>query len=206
MKIYELTPYKFNPIFTTAKDTFSAEPPIFDRTAHRYENLKKFTEFLADYGFKLVGKGSFGAVYEKPGYPWLFKLFTDDTPYEKYIRWVIAHQNNPHVPKIKGGLIKINDKTFVVRMEKLKPFNFMSSNLNLSTLSNILFNNDFNELSSNQKAWIKSRFPQLPEVINAIEKIIASDYGIDVDIHSDNIMLRGDVPVITDPLYDVTTI
>lgn len=209
MKINEITGYKNNEIYLKAKDTFSGDPPLFDKFAHRSNNFRKFTNFLVDSGFRLVGKGSYGAVYEKPGYPWLFKIFTDDTPYEKYIRWAIANQSNPHVPKIKGGLLKINNRTFAVRMEKLAHFSSQLGDEKIQKLRIILskYEGEYG-MERSEKNWLTSTYPKLLQVVDAIEKIYHSDDSFGMDMHGDsgNIMLRGDVPVITDPLYDVHNI
>lgn len=178
MKVNELKGYKTDPIYQMAKSTFANnDTVVFDKSSYRGNNLKKFTEFLLQAGFRLVGKGSFAAVYEKPNYPWLFKLFNQDSAYEQYIRWAIKNQDNPHVPKIKGGIIKINDQTHAIRMEKLTPFLGHHRSLKLNQLSNLLYNHDNDTGLSNENIrWIRDNYPQ--------------------------IMMRGQTPVIIDPIYD----
>lgn len=201
MKINELKGFKSDPILQRAKATFAGEPPVWDKQNERYRKLKTFTQFLVDQGFTRVGMGSFAAVYEKPGYPWLFKLFNHDTAYEKYIRWVIKNQNNPHVPKIKGNLFPINKNTYVVRMEKLTPIDFGAIDQNTRKLISILDSFEDSSISTGKNRWLKETYPGIWNILQELEHI-GNQNNVSLDIHMNNIMMRGDTPVITDPLYD----
>ena len=81
----ELKHYKTLPAYKTAQDTFAG----VGRSGH-YDAMKKFNEFMSEHGFKKMGEGAFGAVYEKEGYPWVFKVFHGDPAYLDFLRYAIA--------------------------------------------------------------------------------------------------------------------
>ena len=196
MLINELVGYKENPIYQKAISTFKSGPyDHIDTEFKREKKLSMFTDELKKHRFIHLGSGSFGAVFEKPGYPWLFKIFNTDPAYLFFLKWAIAHQDNPHVPKIKGKIIKINRDTYAVRLEKLRPCDMEDEILN--ELDNIIYRYlKYNKLSSDDKNWIESNCPKILEIIDAMRKS-----GYQLDLKSDNIMMRGDVPVVTDPIW-----
>ena len=205
MLVNELVGYKSNPIYQKAKSTFvkkSNKTSQLGRLPKRTQQIKEFTSELEKYGFKQIGSGMFSAVFKKAGYPWLFKIFHRDPAYLEFLKWAILHQDNPHVPKIKGKLIKINEDTYAVRMEPLRKL-ILGNNLRLTkmyyTLEKYIGSHD--PLSSNDKIWLKQNFPKMIELIEALQK---SKYHI--DIHSGNMMMRGGIPVIIDPLCDYNSL
>jgi len=215
MRIQELTGYKNNPIMQRAKqDVGDIDPStMYDLDEPAFD---KFFKYLEQHGFKRLGYGTFANVYEKPGYPWVFKLFKDDDPYIWYYKYCRANQNNPHVPKIKGNLIKVSDDTFCVRMEKLTPYPETPEYKKLYdhiryTLFKMMddaytgirnphgWQPSQKELVMRQEAqdFIKQKYPQLYKVLDAL-----ANHGTDweLDLHAQNLMLRGDTVVITDPI------
>ena len=127
MRIEELSGYRDNEYMQGAKDIFKQRPDVVDPLDPNkssleyapYYQMGEFGKFLATKGFKQLGAGAFAGVWEHPSYPWVFKVFKNDEAYKTYFAWCRKKQGNPNVPKIKGGLIKINDETFAIRMEKL---------------------------------------------------------------------------------------
>ena len=123
MKITELTGYRGNAIYRTAKNVFKDKEPG-ERYSPGYSTMNRmrvFTEYLERYGFVRLGHGTYGTVYEKAGYPWVFKIFKNDPAYLYYVKYSKASQANANVPRIKGHTIAINADTYAVRMEKLSP-------------------------------------------------------------------------------------
>ena len=55
--------------------------------------------------------GSRGSILKRKGDSFVVKIFQRDPYYMKYLLYAIDHQNNPHVPKIKGKPIKIAKKS-----------------------------------------------------------------------------------------------
>jgi len=201
MYITELTGYKDNPYYKTAQDIFKNSDNLkqFD---FREQALKKFMNHLSENGFKQLGDfGQGGVVFEHPSYSWVFKLFTHDPEYLRYLNYALAHQNNPHVPKIKGKMIKINNETFVVRMEKL----YRSSREETHTLATKLRSiNDIEFFNSPfMQEEIKLLKTDYPGIYKIITDLLHTNPDSQFDFHSENIMERKDgTIVIIDPLRD----
>lgn len=194
MRIQELSPYKSNPVYQQAKSTFDN----VDGEKDRREKLKNFTQYLEQHGFKKLGQGTFAATYESPRYPYVFKIFNNDSAYKTYLDYVLKNQNNPNVPKIKGTYIKINNDTYAVRMEKLKVGKFWwGDNEVIDALDTY---NHHRPLSPEAEELLKTKYPGIYKVITDLTKISKDRHSFDLYTGNDNVMWRGDVPVITDPL------
>jgi hypothetical protein len=194
MKITELTGYRGNAIYRTAKSVFKDKEPG-ERYSPEYSTrnrMQVFTEYLERYGFVRLGHGSYGTVYEKSGYPWVFKIFKNDPAYLYYVKYIKDNQANANVPRIKGHTIAINDDTYAVRMEKLSPpdediiedLEYMAGILSLSL--------------GERPVDVEPIIEAYPGIYKIFTDLIQSGYRLDV--HEDNIMMRGNVPVITDPV------
>ncbi len=196
--------YRTIPAYQTAKAAFepTTDPTLTPQKRRQAGDtaLDKFNDYMADNGFTKLGQGAFGAVYEKPGYPWVFKLFANDAAYLAWINYVAKNQSNEHVPKLKGKPFRINDKVFAVRMEKLSPMPGYDNPL----LDNIAYGGITKDA--------KEKFKELghPDLIPVMDAIYAMSHDLTkdwrVDMHGGNILMRGDTPVITDPLVDRTTL
>ena len=218
MRITELTGYKDNPIYKQAKQDIGIVDPqeMGDYNDPDGKPFDKFYNYIQQHGFKRLGTGTFANVYEKPGYPWVFKLFKDDDPYIWYYKYCRANQNNPHVPRIKGNLIKISDDTFCVRMEKLTPYpetpeykklydhiRYALYQLLDDAYSGVIdplgWQPNEKEIIRRQEAlhFLKHTYPQLYKVL-----VDLANHGTDwdLDLHDNNLMLRGNTIVITDPI------
>lgn len=196
--------YRTIPAYHAAKELF--EPVMDPEATPRVSRIKgdtalqDFNEFMKEHGFTNLGSGAFASVYEKPGYPWVFKLFHNDVAYLAWLNYVVAHQSNEHVPKIKGKPFRINDKVFAVRMEKLDR---MSDNwYDNELLSNIAYGGISRDAKTAFKALGHPDLIPVMDAIYAMSHDTTKDWR--VDTHGGNIMMRGNVPVITDPLVDRT--
>lgn len=193
MRIQELSPYKSNPVYQQAKSTFAQVSGEKDRG----EKLRNFTQYLEQHGFKKLGQGTYGATYESPKYPYVFKVFNNDSGYKTYLDYVLKNQNNPNVPKIKGTYIKINDDTYAVRMEKLKalPIGFGEHEV----IDALDTHNRHRPLSPEKEELLKTKYPGIYKIVKDLP-VIGKGHGLDFNAYNDNILFRGNVPVITDPL------
>lgn len=195
-EINELVPYKSHPVYKKAKKEFKTKQDYFKRQ----ESLENFARSLKRHGFKLLGQGSFGITFEKPGYPWVIKVFTSDNPYKHFLDYVIAHQDNPHLPKIKGKFIKINDITFAVRIEKLKSVKY--DNPVVMALDKIIGDPSDEGINKSLRDWLRKKYPRMLEVLKDLRKS-TKKMEFNWDTHDENVMQRADgTIVITDPLYD----
>lgn len=77
-------------------------------------------EYMKEIGFNRLGEGKYGVVYGKQGYPWVIKVFMKDTAYLKWLDFCMKNQNNKHIPKIRGKVVKVSSHFMAVRIEKLE--------------------------------------------------------------------------------------
>lgn len=79
------------------------------------------THVLRRAGWELAGWGSYADVYENPDKPYVLKLFScNDAAYRAFLQMIKEHPN-VHFPRIKGNFIRVNDRYYAVRMERLHP-------------------------------------------------------------------------------------
>lgn len=212
MKIRELTGYNNHPMMQKARTTFQNKPEDLNRLDPNvsslqylpYYQIMQFNKYLSDHGFKQLGAGAFAGVWEHPDHPWVFKIFKGDEAYFTYYNYCKQHRNNPNVPRIKGHPIKINNDTYAIRMEKLDPIDQTL----FKEMDNIIATYEKYALGVSKKqgaeviGQINSKIAEYkhtyPGICKIIEMIYASGYR--PDLHFNNIMQRGNVPVITDPM------
>ena len=196
----ELKGYRADPVYAASQKEFA--PSNMKTASKRDMAMERLTDYLETQGFKHIGQGSFSEIYLKQGYPWMFKLCSHDPAYLWWITWAAKHQNNPNVPRVKGLPVRIAPDTYVVRLEKLRGLIRREDNLSrgydkLSYLVDRIESVD--DLSKEDLQWIRSEYPGVYDILRVIQRA-GSDFV--VDLHGDNIMLRGQVPVITDPVVD----
>jgi hypothetical protein len=206
LQLDELTGYRGNSIYQ-----------VFQQS----ENMNDFLERLSTGGFdvKELGQGFFGAVFSKPGSKDVYKVFTEkDKGYLQYLQYVKQNQNNPHVPRIHGGLMRVqmplNRHSFqskgwiIVRMEQLSDMgpSFPDQGvMNMYIRSHPSFNSasisaarKLDVMTPPEMARFERKYPELAEVL-AWVAANGNRNGIKIDLHGDNFMFRGDTVVITDP-------
>ncbi len=165
---------------------------------------------LRNYGFKPIGTGAKGTVFQKPGYPYVLKLFGDDNAYLAWLDFCRKHQGNPYVPKVKGKPIHIKDGFYGIRLEQLsKGKNRWGIAAALTTLVQhytSLFVRNLTLPVGTDLSYIKEFFPNystdqnLKELIQGVHEL--KQRGIELDIHDDNVMFRGKQIVLIDALKD----
>lgn len=169
------------------------------------------------HGFESIGVGAKGSVFAKQGYPYVLKVFGDDSAYLDWLNFCRQHQDNPYVPKIKGKPIHITEGFYAIRLERLlKGNNAFGVSQALAALADnyeAIFEQGeplfklFNGRRSDFYYHIKQHFPNymedanLKEVLKGINDL--KQRGHRLDIHNDNIMFRGFAspqPVVIDAL------
>lgn len=200
MKISELTGYKSNELYNKAKEIFDVD--VKDKPL--YVSQDEWRTIMEHYGFKHLGSGSYGSAYEHPKYPWVFKIFKGDNSYFKFFNYARRNQHNPNLPKIKGSYIRIGNDAYVVRLEKLQEISreqYQKVEEIINTFQDIIADEKYdNELTPEEKQLLKL-YPGIHEFLSALWHldIFSTSYP---DLHGGNIMMRGDVPVIIDPVVD----
>lgn len=192
MFIREMTGYKQNPHYQKAANQFATVGGYNQRIG----SLTEFQKYLMSVGFKPLGSGQGGVVFEKPDYPYAFKIFSDDPAYKDYLLYAIGHQDNIHVPKIKGKMIRINEHTFVARIEKLQNPSGDDFEQVMSEYSSVW---EYDDLLTVKLHFTKDKFPQLYNLIMDLGKKFP-DYIL--DLHRGNFMMRSGTIVLIDPLLE----
>jgi hypothetical protein len=188
----ELKHYRPIPAYQQAKTLFTDTP----RRRH-YDAMEKFNDFMLDHGFTRLGEGAFAAVYEKPGYPWVFKVFHGDPAYLDFLQYALKHQNNPHVPRFKGRPFKITHNTYAIRMEKLS-----HEFKNIDDIMNLINRWKSGPLTAAQEEYLRDvNMPQMIPLLNDLKNLAKARRHM-LDIHKGNVMARGDILVIVDPLVN----
>lgn len=225
MKLNELTPK------TTAVRSFQTHDSTTTKfQIHPSEKWESTAdEYAAQLGFKSIGSGHYSRVYMKPNLPYIIKIFSNgDTNYISWVKWCRTNAANPYVPKFRGAVTRINHSLSVIRIERLTEPN-IDSKVFASLISGIAKNglDGFKESFLNTKisrfnnanhickfyphaVLMPNRSPNIPVLIKSIQEDLdlkqiclrLYEFGPDaIDLHPDNIMMRGDQIVIIDPVY-----
>jgi hypothetical protein len=199
MNIRELTGYKSNPLYQQAKTDFSGD---LSMPNDRINTLVQFQKYLTTLGFQpMMGSpGQGGTAFEHPNYPWVFKVFTHDPGYVDFINFAKQNQSNPHIIKIKGGLLKINPQTFAVRLEKLQKGSGEDFNRMIKILGHINELSDIDFIDDNHPDWIEYLKTNHPAEFKIVHTLATQFPNHTLDLHRGNILMRGSTIVFSDPL------
>lgn len=189
MKITELTGIK-NTRFNAELD--QEEEEGYDEVPR--ENLRAAVQELIRQGWEVLGKGYFSYVVTRPGLPYVVKLSHSDRGYRKYLEFVRANANNPHVPKVRGLGVRLRPDIYAIRIENLEPLTSWKDPFLRKYVSPEL-PADFDSLfHPRNEEFLKTNHPELRKVIDYIERT-----AFENDLNWTNVMRRGDTLVITDP-------
>jgi len=142
------------------------------------------SSLMSKHGFTRVGSGKYASVFKNTQYKYVVKVFMKDAAYFKWLEFVLKNRNNPYVPKIKGKVIKITPMFYAIRMEPLAPYKGSS------------------EFMTHYSKW--SRDPSYKSGDKDIDDILQyfKKYKGLLDLHGENVMLRGNQLVVIDPFYN----
>lgn len=178
MKLRELTGYKKDPLYNILQNS--------TESWELEDNLEAggFTKYV-------IGTGLYSSVLSRPDLNYVVKIFYKDPGYETYLRYMMKYQNNPHVPKIRGKVMSAGRGFKVVRLERLEPYSYKPEQQKSLDIID-----DYISKSKFHRERDKKDFPY-QEMIPVLDDILTHT---GIDMHSGNVMFRGSVPVITDPL------
>ena len=170
---------------------------------------------LYNNGFRALGSGSFGTVWEHPKLSYVLKVFTaDDIAYTNWIATAIQHKSNPHMPQfVSPKPFPIVPGVMAVRMERLTRID--DSTYKMLNMINIVVNEAIIERTSASKLIASDviyrrhngfmtycqNYPEFVPALDILVKFIMRP-GYRPDLHDDNIMMRGPVIVFSDPVFD----
>jgi hypothetical protein len=200
MRINELIGAKNHPAFKAAQNLGSTNDQYEPYSTNEKRSL---TSHLKKLGWTLAGSGWYALVYKNPMYNYVLKVFSaKNALWIEYFHYIRQHQDNPHVPQIKGGLVKLSGSAFAVRMEKLTPLKSLKDPIIRQYIDPAIYNSsmDFWDIFRDENnQFLTKNFPALPKLIEDVWEI--AKINGDWDLHNEeNIMKRGNTIVITDPI------
>ena len=157
-------------------------------------------------GYENLGHGSFANVYQKPGKPYVLKVFTsEDTGYLAYLDLIRKHQDNPHFPKIYGKLVSISPEYYAVRMEPLQKYVYGAQSDYVDVQDISIYLNHWDQpivpgYVEGAREFMEEN-PLLQEACDLIIEHLVGRFTLDMS-KPENTMLRGTTVVITDPIWD----
>jgi hypothetical protein len=193
--------------------------PKNPRKVAQYPLGTEWHKALYNNGFRALGSGSFGTVWEHPKLSYVLKVFTaDDVAYANWIATAIQHKSNPHMPKfVSPKPFTIVPGVMAIRMERLSDIS-QSAYEFLTPIQKIIDTAVINKISpgtiivrkgmemesspkyKNFMAYCRS-YPDFVPALDILAKFIGRP-GYRQDLHDENIMMRGPVMVFTDPVFD----
>ena len=172
-------------------------------------------DYLTQHGFKQIGFGGYASVWEHPNLDYVLKTFS---PSDKaYLAWVsicTQHRGNPYLPKfVSTKPIKLPTGNYAIRMERLQRGTDATVDLANEIQKFIVLtalqgrNKSFNTKWEMKKAidyeWEKlqsyANDTNFLDAVWLIYQAVLSSYG-HPDIIPNNIMMRDNTIVFTDPL------
>lgn len=179
----------------------------------RPSSLDAATKILYNAGYEQIGEGYYGEVFAKPGDKYALKLFDyRDAAYRRFLNVAIT-ESNSHFPQFRGKLIKVASEYYAIRMEMLsylKPSGpgWTDRTELCRALSQYIiacWNKDnpdsaseIKNPSSHDIDAIEKHQPGIKQACQSIASILRRVN--ELDLHSDNVMMRGDTIVIIDPV------
>lgn len=181
MKINELVGYKNKPEYKAVKDS---------------DYIMALVSKLENLGYKKyhLGNGIFGSVYARPEDDFVVKIFQPDRGYKRYLNYMQANRTNPYVPKLRGKPIKLPNGFTLVRIEKLDRIDSQLYN----EIWFLLYKKKDIAYPVVRKKF-EEKYPQFINLLDELQQMSDNDGNMAVDLHAGNIMMRGNLPVITDP-------
>ena len=171
----------------------------------------KLADWLKERDFKKLGEGLYSSVFQSQTENFVVKINNGDID-EGYLEFLdfCRKTKSPHLPKI--GTVKKYENWYIIFIEKLEPSN-LSRWINTDLL-NFFSSYRGDDWDSFEKVYnalllpngspfnddsVKKQFFELSNLVTLFEGY--SDNGTIInDLHSNNIMMRGDTYVITDPI------
>lgn len=165
----------------------------------RPDNIDLAVTRLINAGYHFVGQGFFAKVMGKESSNTVLKLFNaSDKAYINFIKLVKAH-TNVHFPVFRGKLMKVTDKYYAVRMERLrKNDDFRTAHRIRDYLSDPKDEHNIQKIENLDQ-------PKLTEALDIIIEDMKL-HGYVQDMGVNNICWRGDTVVIIDPYVSLDSI
>jgi hypothetical protein len=162
----------------------------FDIITKKTLNVGSFKKVLINNGWHIIGHGSYSDVYSKDGKSTVFKISGFLT--DPWLTWAKAtrraKKENIHFPKIEKIIIGKNG--YIAKMERLSP---VKNGIKASRFSLVV--------AALYRSGMTTE--ELSHVFEAVS-VMKTVKGLELDLHSENIMSRSGELVLTDP-FEVGT-
>lgn len=164
-------------------------------------SLREYYATLKKEGWEQIGVGYYSQVYAKNGT--VLKVSVGDDAYDEFLDIVLKNQDNPLYPKIYSvdvyasvkGAHGADNHITVTTMERLEgheKFGLVGS-----------WGESINPASIHLNAMLlKSASPNNSDERKVLQDLTPLVKKYDLDLHKDNVLFRGDQPVITDPFSE----
>lgn len=161
---------------------------------------EEIKEFLHNNGYEQPISRFYSDVYLNPQKNYVVKVcrVPIDIAYLKFVNYVLKNPNNINLPKISPvkWFGEGDNKFFIVLIEKLAP---MSDN-NFANLIHKWLNHYVEDKPLPEELEIALKpYTNLLNTLEDIDNTLVG-FGTVFDLNVENFMLRGNIPVITDPL------
>lgn len=209
MKLHNLLWEKFTDIDAELNSELARPGPVTRRDYPTVEaDRQRISDYIKAQGWSYLGHGAFSVSFTKSDTPWVMKVMTETDP--GYIRFysLAKRSDNPHFPEVgRMGVLKIplGGKIVPVHVVMLEKLNDSPPRGVVDIRSDISLYAESPSRFPLSKS-ITDRFPELESALNELvglksKKVSYSDQPMyRIDLHSGNIMYRGNTPVIIDPL------
>lgn len=161
----------------------------------------EYAKFLKQQKIKELGSGCFGTVYQHPTMKDVVVKVAEDEAYEAWVRFCKKHQGNPLVPVIyhhEKFVGPDNSPYTITILEKLKRIPWPEERggkwMERLTKAGLEVVNK----STFKVRKMKAHNEHAEVVVEGIARL--KRRGFYVDLHNENVMLRGKQVVITDPI------
>ena len=156
-------------------------------------------------GYVRTGVGINAEVFVKPGANYVLKLFNaQDQAYKNFANMTIRHPN-VHFPVFKRKIIPVNDRYYAVRMEYLTPLPKDYQGM-LDVMKRYIGGwrksdpgSDHRSMAAVDMEYVETQQPGITEACDLLADFIKSNHYA-LDLHVGNVMMRGNVLVIIDPV------
>lgn len=161
-----------------------------------------YQERLASAGYNIIGDGYASDVYAKEGDPFVLKVFSDqDFAYKAFYKVAHSNPNNPHFPRFKGKMMRINNDSLAVRIERLTPYVGDDQTLwDVKTLIWGFQTGNAVRLASDVDQQLIAACKAIGDAAQNVIHKHGRQRKAGIDMKRENVMMRGETLVLIDPI------
>lgn len=175
--------------------------PVFNRL-HASAFMKEVRTMAKRHGLEMIGRGKYGLLFRVPGKDYVLKVYSaDDSLYTKWASWCMSNPSK-WVPKFRGSITKISEQLNAVRMERLDKYT--GGRAGSEVMANLMVSYKMVRVIGPTSTYWKKAEAAFPGIMedDDFAKLAAflEGHRDEIDMHEDNLMMRGNQVVIIDTL------